>query len=170
MSPLARAWIACPLALAMHGSGAQQVRTPLQPTRMTPAAIAAHPALGAIAGTSGLAGIRTVVLAGDPARPGAYAIELLVPPHTRIDAHTHRDDRTAVVVSGTWHFGYGGLADDAGATSLGPGSFYTEPANTPHFAHTGNEAVAVIISGNGPTDTHYVARPGDNAAFHRNRP
>ena len=53
---------------------------------MTASEIAQHPALGAIAGTSGLAGIRTVVLAGDPTRPGTYAIELLVPAHTRIAA------------------------------------------------------------------------------------
>lgn len=126
---------------------------------MSASEIAQHPSLGAIAGTSGLAGIRTLVLVGDPTRPGVYAIELLVPAHTRIAAHEHRDDRTAVVVSGNWHFGYGRSADDATAKSLGPGSFYTEPANMPHFAHTEDEPVAVIITGNGPTDTRYESRP-----------
>lgn len=170
MSPLARAWLACPLALVLHAACAQDGRASLQPRRMTAGEIAAHPALGAIAGTSGLAGIRTLVLAGDPTRPGTYAIELLVPAHTRIGAHTHRDDRTAVVVSGTWHFGYGRTADDAHARSLGPGSFYTEPANTPHFAHTEGEPVAVIITGMGPTDTRYVVPPASHPASNGNRP
>lgn len=137
---------------------------------MTASEIAQHPALGAIAGTSGLAGIRTLVLAGDPTRLGMYTIELLVPAHTRIAAHEHRDDRTAVVVSGTWHFGYGRTADDAGSKSLGPGSFYTEPANMPHFARTEGEPVAVVITGNGPTDTRYEVQPKANAATRGSQP
>jgi uncharacterized RmlC-like cupin family protein len=155
MSPLLKACIVCHIALLACAAGAAEAGPPLPAQRMTPGDIAQHPSLGAIAGTSGLAGIRTLVLAGDPAQPGMYAIELLVPANTRIAAHQHRDNRTAVVVSGTWHFGYGRTASDAGSKSLGPGSFYTEPANAPHFAHTEGEPVAVIISGNGPTDTRY---------------
>lgn len=164
MSPLIRTIITGQIALVACLACARDVAAPMTPTRMTASDIAAHPALGAIAGTSGLAGIRTLVLAGDPARSGPYTIELLVPAHTRIDAHQHRDDRSAVVVSGTWHFGYGRTADDAKAKALNPGSFYTEPANMPHFAHTDNEPVAVIITGNGPTDTRYVTAPDAGTA------
>lgn len=164
MSPLLKTCIACQLILVAQVACGKDVRAPLQARRMTASEIAQRPALGAIAGTSGLAGIRTVVLAGDPTHPGMYAIELLVPAHTRIAAHEHRDDRTAVVVSGTWHFGYGRSADDAGAKSLAPGSFYTEPANMPHFAHTDGEPVAVVITGNGPTDTRYESQPKPDAA------
>ena len=156
--------MACQIALVAHAACGQDARAALQARRMSASEIAQRPALGAIAGTSGLAGIRTLVLAGDPTRPGMYAIELLVPAHTRIAAHEHRDDRTAVVVSGTWHFGYGRTADDTKSKSLGPGSFYTEPANTPHFARTEGEPVAVIITGNGPTDTRYETQPRANAA------
>ena len=170
MSPLLKAYMACQIALLTHAAWGQDVRAPLQTRRMTASEIAQRPALGAIAGTSGLAGIRTLVLAGDPIRPGMYAIELLVPAHTRIAAHEHRDDRTAVVVSGTWHFGYGRTADDTRSKSLGPGSFYTEPANTPHFARTEGEPVAVIITGNGPTDTRYETQPRANAATRGNQP
>ena len=170
MSPLLKACIACQLILAAQVACGKDVRASLQARRMTASEIAQRPALGAIAGTSGLAGIRTVVLAGDPTRPGMYAIELLVPAHTRIAAHEHRDDRTAVVVSGTWHFGYGRSADDAGAKPLAPGSFYTEPANMPHFAHTDGEPVAVVITGNGPTDTRYESQPKPYAATKGSQP
>lgn len=159
MSPLLKACLAGQIALLTCAVVAKDTGTQLQARRMSASEIAQHPLLGAIAGTSGLAGIRTLVLVGDPARAGVYAIELLVPAHTRIAAHEHRDDRTVVVVSGTWHFGYGRSVDDAAAKSLGPGSFYTEPANMPHFAHTEDEPVAVIITGNGPTDTRYESRP-----------
>ena len=84
---------------------------------------------GAGAGTSGVAGIATTVLSGDPAAAGPYTIEIRVPAHTRIAAHRHRDDRSGIVISGTWRIGYGERADPALAKALGPGGFYTEPAN-----------------------------------------
>jgi hypothetical protein len=55
-------------------------------------------------GSSGLA-VHTKVLFGDPSKAGFYSILLFVPAHTTIQAHSHRDDRMATVVSGTWYFG-----------------------------------------------------------------
>lgn len=127
-----------------------------QELRLAPAEISALAKGGAGAGTSGVAGIRTTTLYGDPRKAGLYVIEIRVPPNTRIAAHRHRDDRTATVVSGTWWFGYGLVADEAGAKPLPPGSFYTEPAGRPHFALTRSEPVVAYISGVGPTDTQYV--------------
>ena len=124
--------------------------------RLAPADIAALPAIGAGAGTSGVAGIRTRILSGDPTRVGLYTIALTVPANTRIAAHRHRDDRTATVVSGTWYFGYGETANDAAFKPLPPGSFYAESADAPHFAHTGATPVTLYITGIGPTDTRYV--------------
>jgi uncharacterized RmlC-like cupin family protein len=111
---------------------------------------------GAGAGTSGLRGVQTTVLAGNPDAPGPYAIEIRVPPHVRIASHRHRDDRTALVVSGEWHFGYGERADEAATRTLGPGSFYTEPAGDAHFAFTADMPTVVYVTGHGPTDTTYV--------------
>jgi len=110
---------------------------------------------GAGVGTSGVGGIQTIVLSGDPAKAGPYAIELKIPAHTHIASHTHRDNRLAMVVSGEWHFGYGSKADDAQTSVLTQGAFYTEPANTPHFAFTGDQPVTVFITGMGPSDTHF---------------
>jgi quercetin dioxygenase-like cupin family protein len=110
---------------------------------------------GAGVGTSGVEGIQTIVLSGDPAKAGPYAIELRIPAHTHIAAHSHRDNRLATVVSGEWHFGYGKKADDAQTSLLAQGAFYTEPANTPHFAFTGDQPATVFITGMGPSDTHF---------------
>src|ERR1700733_7264071 len=71
-------------------------------------------------GTSGVNGIQTIVLSGDPAKAGTYAIELKIPAHPHIAAHSHPDNRLAMVVSGEWHFGYGGKADDAQTSALTP--------------------------------------------------
>jgi quercetin dioxygenase-like cupin family protein len=127
--------------------------------RLTPDEIAGLPKLGAGAGTSGVAGIQTTILSGDPTKAGPYTIALSVPAHTRIAAHTHRDDRASVVVSGEWFFGYGAVADDAKVKALAPGGFYTEPAGEPHFAQTRDKPAVVYISGVGPTDTVYSTPP-----------
>src|SRR6266851_1585528 len=66
-------------------------------------------------GTSGVSGIQTVVLKGDPDKAGLYTIMLRIPAHTQIAAHVHQDDRVATVVSGTWYMGYG---DSFNAASL----------------------------------------------------
>jgi quercetin dioxygenase-like cupin family protein len=96
------------------------------------------------------------VLQGDPAQEGSYTIALEVPPNTQIKAHTHKDPRSAIVVRGTWYFGYGRQANEAAMKQLVAGSFYTEPAGNGHFARTGSDGATVYITGWGPTDTVYV--------------
>jgi quercetin dioxygenase-like cupin family protein len=129
--------------------------------RLTPSDIAAIARSGTGAGTSGVPGIQTTVLSGDPTAAGPYTIALRVPAHTKIAAHTHRDDRVAVVISGVWFFGYGSSADETEVKALEPGSFYTEPADAPHFAITRDEPATVYITGFGPTDTHYIDAAAD---------
>jgi pimeloyl-ACP methyl ester carboxylesterase len=107
-------------------------------------------------GSSGVGGIETVVLKGDPDQEGLYTIMLRVPAHTKIEAHSHRDDRVATVISGLWNIGYGESFDQAKLKALPPGSFYTEPAGRTHFAQTGDEAVVLQITGIGPSSTVYV--------------
>ena len=147
------------LALAATTAASQPGST-TPALRLTQADVMALPSTGAGAGTSGIGGIRTRVLAGDPTAPGPYTIALQVPAHTRIAAHTHRDGRVASVVSGTWYFGYGAKAGK-GVKALGPGSFYTEPAGVSHFARTGAKPVILYIHGFGPTDTHYIDQAAD---------
>jgi pimeloyl-ACP methyl ester carboxylesterase len=128
----------------------------VKPRRLTVDEIAALSHEKAGAGTSQLKGVEMVVLSGNPNEPGPYAIILRVPANTRIASHTHRDNRTALIVSGEWHFGYGLKATDDATAMLGPGGFYTEPANSAHFAFTGDQPAVVYITGEGPSDTHYV--------------
>ena len=108
-------------------------------------------------GTSGVAGIRTVVLKGDPDKSGLYTIMLSVPPRTKILAHDHPDDRVATVVSGIWQFGYGERFDEQKLKALTPGSFYTEPAGAAHFAQTGEDAVVLHITGVGPSGMQFTS-------------
>jgi quercetin dioxygenase-like cupin family protein len=124
--------------------------------RLTPKEIEVLPSESAGAGTSGLPAVTTRVLFGDPTKSGLYTIELRVAPNTVIQAHTHRDTRTAVVLNGLWYFGYGPKNEQALVKALPPGAFYTEPAGESHFAQTGPEGATVSITGYGPTDTVYA--------------
>jgi len=124
--------------------------------RLTPKEIEALPSESAGVGTSGLPAVTTRVLFGDPKKSGLYTIELKVAPNTVIQAHTHRDTRTAVVINGLWYFGYGPKNEEALVKALPPGAFYTEPASESHFARTGPEGATVSITGYGPSDTVYA--------------
>ncbi len=140
--------------LVMFDLGRAQDKSPGR--RLTPPEIEAIPSTGGGAGTSGLSGIQTRVLKGDPNKAGLYTIQLTIPANTRIEAHTHPDDRIATVVSGTWYIGYGSRFDEKNVKALAPGSFYTEPPNVAHFARTGDRQVVVQITGYGPTGTQYT--------------
>jgi quercetin dioxygenase-like cupin family protein len=136
-------------------TASQTANSSLRQMRMTPAEIAASGAEDVQTGSAGSAAGQRRVLSGDPASAGFYSILLFVPAHTTIQAHSHRDNRMATVVSGEWHFGYGNEFDAAALKTLPPGSVYSEPSGANHFAQTGGEPVIVQISGYGPTDTHY---------------
>ena len=94
------------LALGLVVTLSAGAALPSAELRLTANDVDALPGHDSGAGTSGIAGIRTTLISGDPAKAGPYTIRLNVPAHTRIQAHTHRDDRTAVVISGVWYFGY----------------------------------------------------------------
>jgi len=128
---------------------------------MTPPEIRSSASDGNQIGSAGLAGVHTKVVFGDPSKPGFYSILLFVPAHTTIQAHSHRDDRMATVVSGMWDFGYGDHFDANTLKKLPPGSVYSEPGGVHHFARTASDSVVVLISGYGPTDTRYFDPAND---------
>ena len=129
--------------------------------RVTPTEVLSRDKGDSQVGSSKLPGVHATTLAGDPTRAGFYSILLFVPAHTTIQAHSHRDDRMATVVSGAWQFGYGTGFDEAALNVLPPGSVYSEPGGVDHFARTTDEPVVVHICGFGPTDTRYFESAND---------
>lgn len=131
--------------------------------RITPAEVDWPDSGGPAAGTSGVSGVQVVVVKGDPSKPGLYTLLLRAGPNMKIDAHAHRDDRVATVISGNWYFGYGREFNEGALKELPAGSFYTEPPGVPHFAMTKEEGAIVHVTGMGPTDTVYVDPRNDPA-------
>jgi len=90
---------------------------------------------------------------GDQAKAGPY-IFLTRPQPTSGPAtkpHTHPDNRTYTVISGTWYVGFGEKYDESKLIPLKAGSVYTEPAGVPHFVLIKDEGTIVQISGTGPS-------------------
>jgi hypothetical protein len=143
------------IAALLFLTASQTANNSLKQMRMTPAEIAASGAEDGQTGGAGSAAGQRRVLFGDPTKAEYYSILLLVPAHTTIQAHSHRDNRMATVVSGEWHFGYGNEFSAEALKTLPPGSVYSEPGGVNHFAQTSVEPVIVQISGYGPTDTQY---------------
>jgi len=112
--------------------------------------------------TAGLAlpGMGQANLVGDPAKPGPYTIRLRFPNGYKLAPHSHPDAREVTILSGTWLTGYGDTFDAAALKVLPAGSFYTEPANLPHFLET-RGAVVIQVSGTGPS-TRVFVNPADN--------
>ena len=145
------------IATLSLGTASAVIGQSLPEMRMPPAEMRASATDDNQIGSARLPGVPIRVLFGDPSRSGLYAILLFVPAHTTIQAHSRRDDRTATVVSGEWHFGYGDHFDANALKTLPLGSVYSEPGGVKpnHFARTEADPVIVHISGYGPTDTHY---------------
>ena len=149
------------LAVTILSLGLSASAPAIPEMRMTPVEIMSGDRGDSQIGSSKLAGVHTKVLTGNPATAGLYSILLFVPAHTTIQAHSHRDDRMATVVSGNWQFGYGTQFDEKALKTLPQGSVYSEPGGVDHFARTTEGPVVVHISGFGPTDTRYFDPAND---------
>jgi quercetin dioxygenase-like cupin family protein len=97
-------------------------------------------------------------LVGDPNLPGPYTLRLKFPKGLKIAPHTHPDSREVTILSGLYATGYGEKFDPANLKILPAGSFYTEPANVPHYIEIKEDAI-LQISGTGPS----ARRPVDPA-------
>ena len=101
-------------------------------------------------------GLGVAKIQGNAKEPGAFVHRVKFPKGRIVQAHSHPDDRTYTVLSGTWYIGWGKTYDPEKLTALPAGSFYTEPAGVPHFISTPDGEAVVQITGTGPTAVHYI--------------
>jgi hypothetical protein len=104
-------------------------------------------------------GLEQLNLIGDPAKPGPYTIRLRFPKGYRVPPHTHPDAREVTILSGIFATGYGERFEPANLKILPAGSFYTEPANAPHYIEI-EQDVVLQVSGIGPSERRYFTPQG----------
>ena len=105
-------------------------------------------------------GMEQLNLVGNPSSPGPYTLRLKFPKGLRIAPHTHPDSREVTILSGVFATGYGDAFDSAKLKVLPAGSFYTEPANVPHYIEIEEDTI-LQVSGTGPSGRKFV-NPFDN--------
>ena len=106
-------------------------------------------------GVFAVRGMEQLNLIGDPTKPGPYTLRLKFPKGYKIAPHSHPDAREVTILSGVFATGYGDKFDPANLKVLPAGSFYTEPANLPHYIEI-KEDVVLQVSGIGPSQRVFV--------------
>ena len=109
------------------------------------------------AGCARRASLQLINLVGDPGKPGPYTLLLKFPKGYRIAPHSHPDSREVTILSRMFATGYGETFDEAKVKVLPAGSFYTEPANLPHFIEI-KENTVLQVSGTGPSGRQFVSQ------------
>lgn len=99
--------------------------------------------------------VESATLVGSTKERGFYVARFRLPPRERQPPHMHPDDRTYTVISGTMYSAVGTTFDPEKLIELPAGSFYTMPANLPHFSWTKAGQVVMQVTGNGPTGFIY---------------
>lgn len=98
-------------------------------------------------------GLTSVVLYGDPTKPGPYAVRNRFAAGTMSRPHQHNGDRFILVLSGTWWVGTGEKFDPGSTKPMPAGSAVVHYANKVHYDGAKEEACEVIIYGIGPVTT-----------------
>jgi quercetin dioxygenase-like cupin family protein len=93
-----------------------------------------------------------VTLFGDSSKPGLYVDRIKFAPGMKVMPHWHPDSvRTVVVLSGTFYFAVGEQWDESQLKAYPPGTLYSEPAMTPHYAWAKDGEVILQVTAIGPT-------------------
>src|SRR6516225_3856377 len=99
----------------------------------------------------------TVVLYGDPTKPGLFVTRVKFSAGWKDAPHWHPDEaRTVAVLSGTFYFGRGETWDESKFTAYPAGTFYSEPPKAPHFTWAKDGDVVIQITGIGPSGKTFV--------------
>ncbi|MGH9365585.1 MAG: cupin domain-containing protein [Thermoanaerobaculia bacterium] len=95
-------------------------------------------------------GLQSVVLSGDPSKPGPYVTRNRFAPGRFSRPHFHPNDRFIVVVSGTWWVGTGETFDPESTKAMPMGSFVTHFGGKVHYDGAKTDPCEVVIFGLGP--------------------
>lgn len=102
---------------------------------------------------------QTVVLYGDPSKPGLFVSRVRFSPGWKDPPHWHPDSaRTVAVLSGTLYFGSGDTWDETKIKAYPAGTFYSEPPKAPHFTWAKDGEVVIQITGIGPSGKTFIKK------------
>jgi quercetin dioxygenase-like cupin family protein len=103
-------------------------------------------------------GRETATLFGDRSKAELFGYLVKWPPNTIAKAHSHPDNRHAMVMSGAFYHGHGSRFDANALQARSKGTYFTEPAGEPHYGATKGEESVLYFVGIGPDRTDAVER------------
>lgn len=106
------------------------------------------------------AGAKVVVLEGDPAKEGYFAMRLQLPNGYKLPPHWHPNVERVTVISGTFHLGTGEKFDRDATKALPAGSYVFMEPGMRHFAWAEGPTV-IQFTTIGPWAINYV-NPADD--------
>jgi hypothetical protein len=95
---------------------------------------------------------------GDPAKAGPYAFRVRAQAGHSLPPHTHPDERTVTVLSGTYWSGVGETFDESSLIAFPAGSFYVIPPGVPHYSAVLSGEVVFQEGGVGPSSHDLVKK------------
>jgi len=107
-----------------------------------------------------LPGAQSVVLEGDPSKPGLVILRLKMPDGYRVPPVWHPAADRFTVLSGTYHLGVGAKFDKSKTVALSAGDFAWLSPAAPHYGWCTGETV-LEITGLGPFVTNPVNASAD---------
>jgi len=111
-------------------------------------------------------GMDMMMIYGHPTKPGPFIFRARVPAGYRLPPHVHPDARVVTVIKGTYYSAAGEDFDESKLRPFPAGSFYSTPANVPHFAATRDEEVIIQEMGFGPASGIQYVHPQDDPRPH----
>jgi quercetin dioxygenase-like cupin family protein len=102
--------------------------------------------------------VRGAWVLGAEDKPGAYLLRVKLAAGGRIPPHTHPDERSSTVLSGTLYVGFGTAFDETKVVAVPTGAVYVAPAKVPHYVWAKDGEAVYQEAGVGPTATTPTAR------------
>ncbi len=106
------------------------------------------------------AGAKLAVLEGDPTKPRAFTMRLLMPDGYQLQPHFHPAPEHVTVISGALMVGMGDKFDESQMKTLPTGTFGMIPVGVHHYAKAQGETV-LQLHGTGPWRLIYVNKADD---------
>jgi quercetin dioxygenase-like cupin family protein len=91
-------------------------------------------------------------------KPGLYIFRVKLSSGARIPPHTHPDERSTTVLTGTIYVGFGESFDETKVVAVPAGAVYIAPANVPHYIWAKEGDATYQEAGMGPTSSSFIER------------
>lgn len=98
------------------------------------------------------------ILYGDPRQQGLYVNRVKFPQGFKVMPHFHPDERTVVVLSGTFYMGLGEQFDESKMKAYPAGTFLSEPPKVAHYTWAKDGEVIIQVTGYGPSGSTQITQ------------